>query len=316
MSHELSLIVVDDMRFSRMVLEQTLKKIGYNDIRLAKTGAEVLHMAKERRADVILADWVMPEMNGLDLLDEIRRLDESRQWYTAVLLFTGKVENEALLEAFKRGVDDYLIKPPDPNELAARIYGAGRVASLNNALLQTADAIQAANRELVASSQIDSLTGLGNRRYFEQRLEEMLKAYQSRHAGICIAFITVDRLNDANNGLSDDIGDEIFNNVSMRLRNAIRPTDVITRYKQNTFAIALFCQESHMPRESLFQRLIDSTSLRPYRSDIGDIKIRVSIGAHNRLPGQPTVSLYGFVDSAEKNLAAAKAAGPNHFIYT
>lgn len=315
MSPALSLIVVDDMRFSRMVLEQTLQKIGYTDIRLATTGAEALQMSGERRADVILADWVMPEMDGLELLDEVRRLDESRHWYTAVLLFTGKVENEALLEAFERGVDDYLIKPPDPNELAARIYGAGRVASLNNTLLQTSDAIQAANQELLASNQIDNLTGLGNQRYFEQRLEQMLKAYQSRHTGICIGFMTVDSLTDANKGLSYDIRDEIFNNVALRLRNAIRPMDVLTRYDENTFAIALSCQESHMPREGLFQRLIDSTSMRPYRSDMGDVAIRVSIGAHCRMPGQTTLSLHGFVDNAARNLAAAQAAGPNRFIY-
>ena len=313
---ELSLIVVDDMRFSRMVIEQNLQKIGYSDIRLATTGPEVLKMANERRADVVLADWVMPGMNGLELLDEIRRLDESRHWYTAVLLFTAKVENEALLEAFRRGVDDYLIKPPDPSELAARIYGAGRVASLHNALLQTSDAVQAANRELIASNQIDNLTGMGNRRYFENRLEAMLQAGQTRHSGVCIAFITIDDFNVINERFGYEIGEETLNNVALRLRNAIRPTDVITRYSANSFAIAISCQESHMPRANLFERLIDSASMRPYHSDMGDLEITVSIGAHCRLPGQPLESLNDFVSIAQRNLAAAQAAGHNRFIYT
>ncbi|WP_083251148.1 diguanylate cyclase [Acidihalobacter yilgarnensis] len=315
MPPELSLIVVDDMRFSRVVLEQSLRKIGYTDIRLAPTGAEALKMATERRADVILADWVMPGMSGLDLLDEIRRLDERRHWYTAVLLFTAKGENEALLEAFRRGVDDYLVKPPEANALAARVYGAGRIASLHNALLQTADAVQAANRELIASNQIDALTGLGNRRYLEQRIEAMLRVAQARHGGVCVALVAIDHFKRINERYSYDIGDDMLNNVALRLRNAVRPTDVITRHGEDTFAIAMAYQEPSLPRPDLFARLVETTGMRAYHSDMGDIEITVSVGAHCHHSDQAIEPLSTFIGAAEDNLAAAKVAGRNGFIY-
>lgn len=315
MPPELSLIVVDDMRFSRVVLEQSLRKIGYEDIRLATSGAEALEMARERRADVLLADWIMPEMNGLDLLDEIRRLDERRHWYTAVLLFTAKGETEALLEAFRRGVDDYLVKPPEPSELAARIYGAGRIASLHNALLQTSDAVQAANRELIAANQIDTLTGLGNRRYLEQRLEAMLRVAQARQSGVCVALVAIDHFKRINERYSYDIGDEMLNNVALRLRNAVRPTDVITRHDVDTFAIAMAYQEPSLPRPDMFGRLVETVGVRAYHSDMGDIGITVSVGAHCHHAGQTVESLSDFIGAAEENLAAAKRGGRNRFVY-
>ncbi|WP_156782135.1 diguanylate cyclase [Acidihalobacter aeolianus] len=315
MPPDLSLIIVDDMRFSRIVLEQSLQKIGYSDIRLATSGEEALAMATERRADVVLADWVMPEMSGLELLGAIRRLDEQRHWYTAVLLFTAKGGNEALLEAFRHGVDDYLTKPPDHDELAARIYGAGRIASLHNALLQTTDAVQAANRELLAANQIDTLTGLGNRRYLELRLEAMLLSAQTRKSGVCLALVAIDHFKQVNERYSYDVGDEMLNNVALRLRNAVRPTDVITRHGEDTFAIAMAYQEPSHPRPDLFARLVETAGVRPYASDMGNIEITVSIGAHCHQPGAATEPLSDFIGTAEENLSAAKAAGRNGYVY-
>ena len=162
---DLSIIVVDDMQFSRAVLKQALQKNGYTDLRLAESAQACLKMLDERSADVVLADWVMPEMNGLDLTEAIRHMDEERNRYTSIILFTGREGNEAMQEAFERGIDDYLTKPVDEKELAARVFAAGRIATLQNTLLETASALSAANAHLEELATTDSLTGLGNRRY-------------------------------------------------------------------------------------------------------------------------------------------------------
>ena len=87
---DLSLIVVDDMESARQVVDAALRNAGHEDIRLASNGKEVMDLLKERRADVVLADWIMPEMDGLTLTDNIRQLDEELNRYTAIILFTGE----------------------------------------------------------------------------------------------------------------------------------------------------------------------------------------------------------------------------------
>ncbi|HEB63497.1 MAG TPA: response regulator, partial [Gammaproteobacteria bacterium] len=123
-----SIIIVDDMQFSRVVVQAALKKAGFSNIRVASSAQQALSMMDENHADVVLADWVMPEMDGLELTDIIRQRDEEQGVYTAIILFTAQEGIEPLVEAFNRGVDDYISKPPNPHELAARVNAAARIA--------------------------------------------------------------------------------------------------------------------------------------------------------------------------------------------
>ena len=104
---------------------------------MADCATEALTMIDQQPADVILADWMMPEMDGLELTQCIRQLDEENGTYTAIILFTAHEGIDYLVRAFDQGVDDYLCKPPNPLELAARVNAAARVAALQNDLLET-----------------------------------------------------------------------------------------------------------------------------------------------------------------------------------
>jgi two-component system, cell cycle response regulator len=309
MSQALSIIIVDDMQFSRAVMRSGLLKLGYEDIRLAASGEEVLRMTAERYADVIIADWVMPSMNGLELLETIRREDQKRDWYTAFILFTAKDEQHAMLEAFRRGVDDYLIKPADPDELAARVYGAGRVAALNNGLLQTSNALRAANRELLESNLIDNLTGLGNRRYLEQRLQSMLRHAHEREGAVCTVLLAIDHFRQINDEYGRDCGDEVLASVALRLRNSVRPTDVVARYGGDTFAVAaLHADPSHISNQQV-ERLVQTVSASAYHTDNGDVSLSASLGANIYRHSAICTPLSNILHNAEQNLTAARQTG-------
>lgn len=143
---DLSIIIVDDLQFSRIVVKTALKKAGYDGVRMADSASEALRMLAEQPADVVLADWMMPEMNGLELTDRIRQTDEENGTYTAIILFTANEGVEYLVEAFEHGVDDYLRKPPNPQELAARVNAAARMATMQNDMLETSRLMETIQR--------------------------------------------------------------------------------------------------------------------------------------------------------------------------
>ena len=163
-NRDLSIIIVDDLQFSRIVVKTALKKAGYNGVRLADSATQALARLNEQSADVILADWMMPEMDGLELTDRIRQRDEEMGTYTAIILFTANEGIDLLVEAFEHGVDDYLRKPPNPHELAARVNAAARIAVMQNDLLETSRQMEDTIRNLEEVAMIDPLTGAGNRR--------------------------------------------------------------------------------------------------------------------------------------------------------
>ena len=107
---DLPILVVDDAKFSSMVVGRTLRNAGYRDIRIANNAPAALKLMEQRPVSVLIADWLMPEMDGLQLTDQVRQQDEQNNHYTYVILLTARESVEALSEAFDRGVDDFIYK--------------------------------------------------------------------------------------------------------------------------------------------------------------------------------------------------------------
>lgn len=89
-SSSLSILVVDDTKFSSVMIGRALGQAGYQDIRYASSGLEALEQIRQRPAQLLLADWLMPQMDGLTLTSSVRSLDEQSGNYTYVLLLTGE----------------------------------------------------------------------------------------------------------------------------------------------------------------------------------------------------------------------------------
>lgn len=112
-----SIVVVDDAKFTLEMLRRVLEATGYTDIRIARSAAEALMMLDERQADILLADWLMPEMDGLGLTREVREQEKASGHRTSIILLSGKDETGALAEAYASGVDQFVTKSPDSDEL-------------------------------------------------------------------------------------------------------------------------------------------------------------------------------------------------------
>jgi len=139
------ILVVDDSRFQRRVLASGLKRRGY-EVFEADSGREALSFLAEQRVDMILSDWLMPGMTGLDLCQAIRaRPDDG---YIYVILLTSKTEKEEIAQGLNAGADDFLTKPVNGPELEARIRAGERLLDLERRLIEQNNAVSEALSEL------------------------------------------------------------------------------------------------------------------------------------------------------------------------
>ncbi len=310
-----SIIIVDDMQFSRVVVQAALKKAGFTNIRVASRADEALRMMNEQHADVVLADWVMPEMDGLELTDIIRQRDEEQGTYTAIILFTAQEGIEPLVEAFDRGVDDYISKPPNPRELAARVNAAARIASLQNDLLETSHQLEDTIKHLEEMALTDPLTGVGNRRLLSRQLEYHLLDASARKGGVCFVMLDIDHFKKVNDTHGHDVGDEVLIGFTRRIRRTVRPTDLVARMGGEEFGVIMHYTRAENFRHSTLERLLASINQRPFKTSVGDLEITASIGVcfYKGEGEQPSVQ--NLIKCADEKLYEAKTNGRNQIAY-
>jgi DNA-binding response OmpR family regulator len=123
----LKIMIVDDDSVSRRMLQGVLNKQGY-EVLVAANGREAWEIFQREAISIVITDWIMPELDGLQLCQRIRA--EARQKYTYIILITVMTGKGSYLEGIQAGADDFLSKPYDPDVLRARLYVAKRLLEL------------------------------------------------------------------------------------------------------------------------------------------------------------------------------------------
>ena len=305
-SKDLSIIIVDDLQFSRIVVKTALKKAGYNGVRMADSATEALTMIEQKPADVVLADWMMPEMDGLELTERIRQRDEEKGTYTAIILFTAHDGVDYLVKAFDHGVDDYLCKPPNPQELAARVNAAARVSALQNDLLETSRQLQQTIENLKKMALVDELTGAGNQQFLMKNLKNHLLEASTRRGGVCLALIELRELESLAVTHGAFIIDEILVSQHRRLRRAVRPTDIIARMDDNTFGIIMHHTKVKDYKASAIERILTMINNRAYKTTAGNLSLSGCIGVHYYRGDEAIISPEVMIKAAENKLSEAR----------
>ena len=149
----MKILVADDDRIVRAMLNKALKDWGH-EVVLANDGAEAWGLIKSESFDLVISDWLMPEMNGVELCKNIRGVTDRPYIYT--LLLTSKSENTDLVTAFEAGADDFVSKPVNFDVLKARIRAGERIIQLEHDLAHRNEKLRESNRELErARAEID-----------------------------------------------------------------------------------------------------------------------------------------------------------------
>jgi diguanylate cyclase (GGDEF)-like protein len=257
----------------------------------------------------------MPEMDGIELTNKIRELDEDENRYTSIIICTAKEGIGPLVKAFNEGADDYLTTPIDHRELVARVNAAGRISSLQNTLQETARELEHSNERLIELAQTDPLTKLGNRRFMEAHLQATLKESSTRGGGTCCAIIDIDHFKKINDKHGHAVGDEVLVALAKRLRRLVRPTDVVARMGGEEFSIIMYYQNAGNFRHSIFGRIQQGMSARPYKTSVGELTVTISMGVCCRFGGDPEMDMAMLTKCADQKMYRAKKKGRNQVIY-
>ena len=296
---DISIIVVDDLQFSREVVKSSLAKSGYTDIRTASSADETMYQLNQRRALVVLADFWMPGMNGLEMTDLIRRWDENNDRYTGIVLLTAEDTASSIVVAFDRGVDDFVSKSATQFELSARVFGAGRNAFQQNALR---DRMRQLSNQILKIKQYgreDSETNLPNRALLESHIESMIEHCNTRGGGFGFALIEV------SNGASD-LRPGTLKTIANSIQLSLRPMDMVSRYSMNTFAVLVHYQDPDVFNLELFDRLIDSIRRHTTQTGDQDKALDLSVGVWHGHEFDPAPTVAEIVTHAQQATAPAQ----------
>jgi diguanylate cyclase (GGDEF)-like protein len=311
---KLRILLVEDDRSMQLLYKNLLEKSGH-EVATADNGRIALEMVKKYPPQLIITDWMMPEMDGLKFCQEVRMNKDWNEIY--LIIVTSQESTDKLVEAFEAGVDDYISKPINPKVLGARLRAAQRIIQMQLAheedhlqLRQFADELALSNQRLQELAMTDSLTGLPNRRYGIDRLEqEWANATRSGHP-VCCMMVDVDRFKLINDTYGHHLGDEALKMVAASLRHAARKEDVVCRLGGEEFLV--ICANTNVEAGYQYaERLRQQVASQPLQVQGKTIPITVSIGLSSNANHKNVESMMHIADD---RLYAAKAAGRNRTI--
>jgi diguanylate cyclase (GGDEF)-like protein len=274
---ELSILVVDDAKFSSAIINKTLTGEGFKDVRLAEHGKEALTLIRARPAHIVVVDWMMPEMDGLTLTREIRKHDEANSHFTYVVLLSAQDDEGALAEAFDAGVDDFVNKSAIRTELIPRFQAAVRLTTGYNAMLNNNKALAGNVAELRHTNTQDSVTGLGNDRSTIQNIVDTLRQVERRGGASCLLTLGIKNHDDLRRTYEQVVVDEVVKLTADRLRQLLRPLDTITRSDESAFCAIMHVAKLEDCSASSFRRIFEGLNLRSFKTAEGYIAVDIGL---------------------------------------
>ena len=296
-------LIADDDLALRFIMQKMLEGWGFEPI-IAADGAAALRIMEESDEPprLLLLDWEMPKINGLDLCKKIRETASDDPPY--IILVTGHAESEYIQNALDAGANDFLSKPANSGVLRARIGVGLRTLELQRRL-------NIANQMLAYRADHDDLTSLKNRGAVIEQLEiEIARSERSTHT-LAVAILDIDFFKQVNDTYGHPVGDRVLKEFAERLRDTFRPYDVVGRYGGEEFIVV--CQIEKDSTSELFERFRAVVADAPFLNDELSISVTVSIGVRtltNAKPGSGK-DILALLADADAALYRAKHSGRN-----
>jgi diguanylate cyclase (GGDEF)-like protein len=283
------ILLIDDSRPIHSLVRARLADESLQ-ILSAHSGREGIDLVRAESPDVILLDVDMPEMDGFEVCRTLK--SDPATLHIPVIFLTGSTSAEQKILGLEMGAIDYILKPFDPAELRARVRSALRLKYLMDLLSRKA--------------QIDGLTGLWNRRHFDECLSEQL-SFASRHElPLSCLLLDVDHFKAINDHYGHPFGDDVLKSVANTVSDVIRSEDLLFRYGGEEFAVVA----PNTPITGaimLGERIRQAIGSYPLMHKGSPITVTVSVGVAQ---WQHSVRIT-LVESADHALYQAKRDGRN-----
>lgn len=292
------ILIADDSQVARTVLVKRLKSMGF-EVTVVENGRDAWNvLSREDSPDIALLDWIMPDIEGIEICRRLRA--EERDRYIYIIMVTTKGDISDMTLALDAGADDFIVKPFDPLELDARVRTGIRI-------LDYASRLRAANQELRQIATHDSLTLCLNRGAIVDRLDQELNRVRRDNKPLSLIIADLDRFTEFNTRFGEEAGNDSLASVARALKASCRIYDVVGRYAGDQFLIVL-PNANHDAAAMVASRMREG--IAEAGSTVDSAAITASVGVATWHP-ENAVTPQVIVRAAENATAKSRELGGN-----
>lgn len=295
-------LLVDGRANSQERLSRTLKPIA--DVVSMSDPQAAIFEAAENAFDLVIVNTNFDDYDPLRLCSQLRSLERTR--YVPVLLITEQGGDEMVVRALDLGINDYIMRPVDPNEFIARTLTQIKRKRYNDSLRKSVT-------QSIELAVTDGLTGLHNRRYLDNHLKLLIDRATARGRALSVCVTDIDRFKAVNDTFGHDAGDEVLREFAKRVRSTVRGADLACRYGGEEFVVVM-PETSPELAMTVAERLRTAIEQEPfYLSASGQsIPVTASLGLSFMLLGADTPE--ALLKRADNALYDAKRSGRNRVV--
>lgn len=233
------MLVVEDSKVTLKVLCNFLERMGITQPLTAETGQDAIALYRKERPDIILLDAQLPDIDGFEIAKQIRASEQKDDW-TAIIFLTSMSKDDDLARGIEVGGDDYLMKPVSEVVLHAKVRAMHRLVEMQRDLVDVSHQLNAANKELQRLSTTDGLTGISNRRMFDELSVREWRRCERMKKPMALVMIDIDSFKLYNDQFGHQAGDDCLRAVAGQVaRAAPRASDLAARYGGEEFVLVL-----------------------------------------------------------------------------
>ena len=298
MDQDSKILLIDDDHDNLRLLKRVLINEGY-DVKTADSGTQGLQELKDFGPDLILLDVNMPELDGLETIQLLKKKDSN----VAVIFITGNTGTEDVIRGLEAGALDYIRKPFSTLELLARVRTQLRVKKLQDDLRQ-------ANLKLKNLVDTDDLTGLFNMRSVYEKLGNEIDRARRYGHGVGVIMLDMDHFKRVNDDHDHLFGSFVLSEVGKMIRTNIRSVDFAARYGGDEFLICLTHTDIEGARQ-FAERLRKKIADKLFQQKEDEIQLTASMGVAVIAGGKSSMDGRSLVRHADRALYESKEKGRN-----
>ncbi|OUR71517.1 diguanylate cyclase response regulator [Methylophaga sp. 41_12_T18] len=303
----MKLLIAEDDKASRMMLTAVTSQWNYDSIAVEDGEAAWQVMQQDEPPCLLLLDWEMPGMTGIEVCQKVREHNSDNPPY--ILLLTARTETADIVKGLQAGANDYIPKPFNAAELQVRLEVGTRMLSLQSKL-------NLALKDLQFHATYDALTEILNRRAILEALNKEIARVQRQKSSLYIGMCDIDHFKKINDTYGHLVGDEVLKEVVKRMKTALRSFDLIGRYGGEEFLV--ICNATDNKPSTAFERICKFVTASPIKANGHSIPVSISCGVTKldvdleHTVDEISLQLLGTADDA---LYEAKEAGRNRVVF-